>query len=77
MRGESCNHFFRDCEYLNQCTLSTELITAPLVPEAVHDDKIYDVEITLEQLIEGQLNKVVQPGELLDAARPFDGDEML
>lgn len=77
MRGESCNHFFRDCEYLNQCTLSTQLITTPLVPEAVHDDKVYDVEITLEQLIQGQLQKVVVPTVGTLEAIPFDGDEML
>jgi hypothetical protein len=76
MRGESCNHFFRDCEYLNQCTLSTELITVPYTEGSIVDGKLYDVEITLEQLIEGQLKKVIQPGELLDAI-PQDGDEML
>lgn len=78
MRGESCNHFFRDCEYLNQCTLSTKLITVPYTPETVIDDKVYDVEITLEELIEGQLRKVIDPTEQVGLeAIPQDGDMML
>lgn len=79
MRGESCNHFFRDCEYLNQCTLSTQLVTTPYNEGMTVDDKVYDVEISLEELIEGQLKKVVQiPQEhrTLDAI-PQDGDMML
>lgn len=59
MRGESCNDFFRDCEYLNQCTLSTQYITTPALVNAVLDDKVYDVELTLADLIEGQMKKVI------------------
>ncbi len=78
MRGESCNHFYKDCEYLHQCTLSTQLITVPLTAEAVIDDKVYDIEITLEQLIEGQLKKVIDPALVHSSeAIPQDGDEML
>lgn len=80
MRGESCYDFYRDCEYLNQCTLSTELITTKPVKDAVHDDKVYDVELTLEDLIEGQLKKVILIQDITERdteARPFDGDTML
>jgi hypothetical protein len=83
MNGESCNDFFRDCEYLNQCTLSTALITTPPIEGAVHDDKVYDIELTLEDLIEGQMKKVI-PIQLIessnsigDEAFPQDGDSML
>lgn len=83
MRGESCNDFFRDCEYLNQCNLSTERITVPPVVGAIHDDKVYDIEVSLHDLIEGQLKKVI-PIQLVesieydtDEAVPQDGDSML
>lgn len=86
MRGESCNDWFRDCEYLNQCTLSTARITVPPVAGAVHDDKVYDIELSLEDLIEGQMKKVIaiMPIVSIDGsgaedmnAFPQDGDQML
>jgi hypothetical protein len=78
MRGESCMDFFRDCEYLNQCNLSTHLITTPFSPEAVLDDKVYDVELTLEQIIEGQMKKVIPIQQInMTEAIPQDGDTML
>lgn len=76
MRGESCNDFFRDCEYLNQCTLSTEYITTPLTEGAVLDDKVYDVELKLEDLIAAQLSKVTISPSVTEA-NPQDGDMML
>ena len=81
MRGESCYDFFHDCEYLSQCTLSTERVTAPLVADAIYDDKVYDVELTLEDLIEGQMKKVISIEELVASTDPdvqiFDGDNIL
>ncbi len=77
MRGESCSSWGRDCEYLNQCTLSTNLITSPPVVGAVLDEKIYDVEITLNELIEGQMRKVIPINVYEDDAIPQDGDTML
>ena len=75
MRGESCSAWGRDCEYLNQCTLSTALITTSPVVGAVHDDKVYDVELSLEDLIEGQMKKVIPIMELsMSDAIPQDGD---
>lgn len=76
MRGESCMDFYRDCEYLNQCNLSTHLITAPFTPASVVDDKSYDIELTLDQIIEAQMNKVI-PIALAGEALPQDGDTML
>lgn len=79
MRGESCNDFFRDCEYLNQCTLSTELITTPVVEEAILDDKVYDIELTLQDILDAQFAKIeIQgDGDINEVAIPQDGDEML
>jgi len=78
MRGESCMDFYRDCEYLNQCTLSTNLITSPFNPTAVLDDKIYDVELTLEEIIEGQMKKVIPIQQLnMTEAAVQDGDTFL
>ena len=79
MRGESCNDFFRDCEYLNQCTLSTELITTPVTEDAILDDKIYDVELTLEDILDAQFAKIEIQGDgnVNEVAIPQDGDEML
>jgi hypothetical protein len=57
MRGESCYDFFRECEYLNVCTLSTAALTKPPTAENVADRKVYDVELTMEDLIVGQLRK--------------------
>lgn len=76
MRGESCMDFYRDCEYLNQCTLSTHLITTPFSQEAVLDDKVYDVELTLEDIIQAQMNKVI-PIYAANEAIPQDGDTLL
>lgn len=76
MRGESCMDFYRDCEYLNQCTLSTNLITAPFSPASVVDDKVYDIELSLEDIIEGQMKKVIPIMEANEAL-PQDGDTML
>lgn len=85
MRGESCNSFFRDCEYLNQCTLSTESVTSKLTKDMIDaetgelkDSKVYDIELSLEDLIEGQMKKVKYiPIVNSTQAIPQDGDIML
>lgn len=80
MRGENCTSWGRDCEYLNQCTLSTRLITNPPVAGAIHDDKIYDIEFTLADLIEGQMRKVIPITQIVqeeDQPHAYDGDTLL
>ena len=80
MRGESCNAWFRDCEYLNQCTLATNRITVPPVANAVLDNKVYDIEVTLTDLINSQLKKVIpiMPIGIEESeAVPLDGDTFL
>jgi len=57
MHGESCNSFFRDCEYINTCTLSNNHITMPCTPE-MEDKTEYQVTLTLADLLETQLEKV-------------------
>lgn len=78
MRGESCFDFYRNCEYLNQCTLSTSLITSPFNPQSIIDDKVYDIELTLEDIIQGQMRKVIPIRQIeMKEAIPQDGDVML
>ena len=56
-RGESCFTFFRECEYINTCGLSTELLTKPCTEEE-EDKTKYQINLTLADLIETQLAKV-------------------
>jgi hypothetical protein len=57
MHGESCYTYFRECEYLNTCTLSTEALTKPCTPE--EEDKVdYQITLSLSDLLEAQFNKV-------------------
>ena len=58
MRGESCSDWGRDCEYLNQCTLTTGLITTPYIAAKHEDKKVYDVKLTLMDLINAQMDRV-------------------
>ena len=63
MHGEACFDFFRDCEYLSLCTMSTESLTraAPLTQEIV--DKIeadlakYQFHVDFYSLVESQIDK--------------------
>jgi len=56
MHGESCYSFFRECEYLNVCQLSTEYLTKPCT-EAESDKTEYQITLTLNDLLETQLAK--------------------
>ena len=77
MRGESCFSFFRECDYLNICTLSTARLTQPLEQEDVNkmEEKLaeFQIQVTLEDLIAAQLAKS-------DSTTPttfIDGDEFI
>jgi RecB family exonuclease len=59
MRGESCFTFFRECEYFNTCTLSTQYLTKPCTPEE-EDTVQYQINLTLNDLLESQLSKVTE-----------------
>lgn len=63
MRGESCFTFFRECEYYNLCTMSTASLVKKIDDEVVmgilkkEAEKVYDVELTLADLIDAQIRK--------------------
>ncbi len=61
MHGESCFNFFRDCEYLGLCTMSTENMTKPLsnvVMDKIEEDKAkYDFTLDFYDLVEAQVSK--------------------
>ncbi len=64
MHGESCNSFFRDCEYLGLCTLSTARLTDALTPEAVatieaNNAADFQINLSLKDLIDAQLKKEI------------------
>jgi hypothetical protein len=56
-RGESCSDWGRDCEYLSTCTLNNKYVTQPFAEGSVLDDKVYDVELTLLDLLDSQFSK--------------------
>lgn len=62
MRGENCVQYYRDCEYMNLCTLSTEHLTVkesdPRVQKELEEErnKEYSVELTLADLLHSQIN---------------------
>jgi len=61
MHGETCNDFFRPCEYLGLCTLRTENHTAPLTTAVLDkiskEEKSYDFNIDFYKLVESQVSK--------------------
>lgn len=59
MRGESCYSFYRECEYFNLCTLKTSNLVAPLSTQRQEEiaAESFDIEITLIDLLEAQLEK--------------------
>lgn len=65
MRGESCYSFFRECEYLQVCTLPTSRMVTSLTDEqqqklAAQLDT-FQIQVTLDQLIEAQISKDAAP----------------
>lgn len=67
MRGESCFSFFRECEYFQTCTLSTEYLTRPCTP-AEEDKTQYQITIGLVDLLDTQMKKLAlaEPGDTND-----------
>lgn len=79
MRGESCYSFFRECEYLQICTLSTERLASKLSPE--DEEKLdkqletFQISIGIEDLIAAQLKKNVK--EPVKVVQTEDDDEFI
>ena len=61
MHGENCLPFYRECEYLYTCTLSTDKLTDALSVEQeqklLEKHNEYQIHITLNDLIDSQLRK--------------------
>lgn len=62
MHGESCNAFFRECEYLSICTLSTDKLTDALKTDDVikimdMNKGDFEINLSLNDLIMSQLDK--------------------
>jgi hypothetical protein len=57
MHGESCYSFFRECEYINSCNLSTEYLTKPCTADE-EDKTKYQFDIQLIDLLNAQFGKV-------------------
>lgn len=59
MHGESCYDFFRECEYLGLCTLSTDKLVKPLTQQYL--DKLaaeeYMFEVDFDELVRNQIEK--------------------
>lgn len=63
MRGESCYSFFRECEYLQVCTLPTSRMTNKLTVEEVIklEEQLtqFQISVTIDDLITAQIKKDV------------------
>lgn len=61
MHGESCFNFFKECEYIYTCTLSTEKLTDRITPEQeqkiLETHETYQINLSIEDLIATQLRK--------------------
>ena len=61
MRGESCFTYFRECQYMNLCQMQTDRLVSPITIQQVGEieakNKTYQIQISLEELIESQLSK--------------------
>ena len=65
MHGESCNDFYRECEYMSICTLSTASLTTELSTDQialVHESNKGDFQInlSLSDLIQAQLHREIE-----------------
>lgn len=67
MFGESCYEFFRECEYLGLCTLSTERLTKPLTKQMLEDidkaEEQYTFTLDFYDLVEAQVAKGTEDTE--------------
>lgn len=61
MHGENCVQYYRDCKYLQSCTLSTEYLTKPLSAEQeakyLEKEKDYAIQVDISTLIQAQIDK--------------------
>lgn len=50
--GESCTRFGKTCQYMDSCHLSTENLMSPLRENQLVEEKEYDFEFTVQELLE-------------------------
>jgi hypothetical protein len=65
MHGESCNDFYRECEYMNICTLSTASLSTDLTQEQeqlihAHNTGDFQINLSLSDLIQAQLHREIE-----------------
>lgn len=71
MHGESCLRFYRECDYLSTCTLSTDALTQPLTEAetakltGAHSE--FQISVTLADIVAAQLTKTEGYEELDNA----------
>jgi len=62
MNGDFCYDFFKDCEYLGLCSMSTERLTKPLTQKILDEiadrEAKYDFVFKFEDLIQSQQDKI-------------------
>lgn len=75
MNGDACFDFFRECEYINLCTLSTKLLTTP-TPEPEEPEPEFQINVTLQDLIQAQLDKADSIAALKSPQLPQDTQEI-
>jgi len=60
MNGDFCYDFYRECEYLGLCTMSTERLVKPLtqgILEGIEKKEVYDFDFDFNDLVQTQLDK--------------------
>ena len=59
--GESCYSFYRECEYMQTCTLATEHLTSPMTATEqaafIEKESKYQIQVSIIDLIHTQLTK--------------------
>ena len=62
MRGESCFTYFRECQYMGLCQMGNDKLVTPITSDQItkiHEvNETYQIQISLDDLIQSQLSKV-------------------
>lgn len=51
VRGESCMNFGRPCDYMDMCGMDTKRLVSPLLETQLTEDKEYQFNFTIQELI--------------------------
>jgi len=77
MHGESCvSKFYKECKYLGVCTLSTDVLTT-VKPVVKKEEEVYDIEVSLADLIATQLRNTENVTETNSGYIPTTADQIL